>query len=78
MFGRKNYLAASHIIMALQGVIAAFANSYMGAFLNAGKVSAAYYVLCIAVVVAMILLGILARNPAYDSEKVIKTRETTV
>lgn len=78
VFGRKNYLAASRIIMALQGVIAAFANSYMGAFLNAGKVSAAYYVLCIAVVVAMILLGILARKPAYDSEKAIKTRETTV
>lgn len=78
VFGRKNYLAASRIIMALQGVIAAFANSYMGAFLNAGKVSAAYYVLCIAVVVAMILLGILARKPAYDSEKAIKTRETAV
>ena len=78
VFGRKNYLAASRIIMALQGVIAAFANSYMGAFLNAGKVSAAYYVLCIAVVIAMILLGILARKPAYDSEKAVMARETTV
>ena len=34
IFGRKNFLAASRIVMALQGVIAAFANMYMGAFIN--------------------------------------------
>lgn len=78
VFGRRNYLAASRIIMALQGVIAAFANSYMGAFLNSGNVSAAYYVLCVAVLAAMIMLGILARKPAYDSPEAAKAREAKV
>ena len=74
VYGRKNFLAASRVVMALQGVFAAFANMYMGAFLNVGNVSGAYYVLCIAVVVAMIMMGILARKPAYDSEAAAKAR----
>ena len=69
VFGRKYFLAASRVIMAAQGIFAAFANMYMGAFLNVGNVAGAYYVLCIAVVVAMVMMGILARKPAYDSEK---------
>lgn len=76
VFGRRNYLAASRIIMALQGVIAAFANSYMGAFLTSGNISMAYYVLCVAVVAAMVMLAILARKPAYDSAEAVKARET--
>ena len=46
----------------------------MGAFMNAGKVPAAYLVLCVFVLVAMIMMGILARKPAYDSEKAAKAR----
>ena len=75
VYGRKNFLAASRVIMAAQGIFAAFANMYMGAFINAGKISLAYYVLCIAVVVAMIMMGILARKPAYDSEEAIAARK---
>lgn len=69
VYGRKNFLAASRVVMAAQGIIAAFANKYMGAFMNAGKVPAAYLVLCVFVLVAMVMMGILARKPAYDSEK---------
>lgn len=69
VYGRKNFLAASRVVMAAQGIIAAFANKYMGAFLAKGNVSMAYYVLCIFVVVAMVMMGILGRKPAYDSEK---------
>ena len=75
VFGRKNYLAASRVIMAAQGIIAAFANMYMGAFLNAGNPKGAYLGLCAAVVVAIILLAILCRKPAYDSEEAILARE---
>lgn len=74
IFGRKNYLSASRIIMALQGVIAAFANMYMGAFINAGNPTGAYLVLCLFVVLAIILLAILSRKPAYDSEEAVKMR----
>ncbi len=75
VYGRKNFLAASRIVMALQGVIAAFANMYMGAFLSKGNPNGAYYVLCIAVVVAMILMFILSRKPAYDSPEAVAARE---
>ncbi|MCD7845783.1 MAG: MFS transporter [Oscillospiraceae bacterium] len=74
VFGRKNYLAASRIVMAAQGVIAAFANMYMGAFINAGNPNGAYLGLCGAVVVAIILLAILARKPACDSEEAVAAR----
>lgn len=74
VYGRKNFLAASRVVMAAQGIIAAFANMYMGAFLDKGNASGAYFVLCGAVVVAMIMMGILARKPAYDSEKAAALR----
>ncbi len=74
VFGRKNYLAASRVVMALQGVLAAFANSYMGAFLVTGNIKGAYLGLCGGVVVAIIMLAILARKPAYDSEEAAKAR----
>ncbi len=78
VFGRKNYLAVSRVVMALQGVIAAFANSYMGAFLNTGNIKGAYLGLCGGVVVAIILLAILARKPAYDSEEAMIARGEAV
>ena len=74
VFGRKNFLAASRVVMAIQGIIAAFANMYMGFFLARGNVSMAYYGLCIMVVVAIILLFILSRKPAYDSPEAIAAR----
>ena len=74
VYGRKNFLSASRVVMAAQGIIAAFANKYMGAFMAAGKVSTAYYVLCIFVVIAMVMMGILARKPAYDSDKAVAAR----
>ena len=74
VYGRKNFLAASRIVMALQGVIAAFANSYMGAFLAKGKADVAYYILCVAVLVAMVMCFILSRKPAYDSPEAVAAR----
>ena len=74
VFGRKNFLAASRVVMALQGVIAAFANSYMGAFLAKGNPNMAYYVLCIACVVAIVMFVILAKKPAYDSPEAVAAR----
>lgn len=75
VFGRKNFLAATRVVMALQMVIAAFANTYMGRFLGAGMASEAYYGLCGMVLVAIILVGLLARKPAYDSPEAAVARE---
>ncbi len=75
VYGRKNFLAATRVVIALQMVIAAFANTYMGRFLAAGKSSEAYYGLCVMVVVAIILVGLLARKPAYDSPEAAAARE---
>ena len=75
VFGHKNFLATSRVIMAAQGIIAAFAPTYMGAFLAKGNVKGAYFGLIIAVIVAIILLAILARKPAYDSDEAVKARE---
>lgn len=75
IYGRKNFLAATRVVIALQMVIAAFANTYMGRFLEAGKSSEAYYGLCVMVVVAIILVGLLARQPAYDSPEAAAARE---
>lgn len=55
-------------------IIAAIANMYMGAFLSRGNVNMAYYGLCIAVVVAIVLLFILSRKPAYDSPEAVAAR----
>ena len=75
VFGRRNYLAVSRVVMTAQCIIGAFSNMYMGAFLNAGNPKGAYFILCGAVVVAAILLVILARKPAYDSEEAVRARE---
>ena len=75
VFGRKNFLAVSRVVMAIQGAIGAFASMYMGAFLKAGNPKGAYFGLCGGVVVAIILLAILARKPAYDSEEAVRARE---
>ncbi len=66
VFGRKNFLAVTRILFAIQGVIAAFASMYMGKFIAAGNINMAYFVLVGAVIIAAILLIILGRKPAYD------------
>lgn len=74
VYGRKNFLSATRIVMALQMVIAAFANSYMGYFIAAGKSANAYLIWCIAIVIAIIMVLIIGRKPAYDSAEAAKER----
>lgn len=74
VFGRKNFLAASRVIMAAQMILAAFANSYMGYFLEAGKSGLAYLVWCVAIVIAIVMVLIVGRKPAYDSAEAVAAR----
>lgn len=74
VYGRKNFLAATRVVMAAQMIIAAFANSYMGYFIAAGKSGLGYLVWCIAIVIAIIMVLIVGRKPAYDSPEAIKSR----
>lgn len=74
VYGRKNFLAATRVVMAVQMIIAAFANSYMGYFLNAGKSGTAYLLWCVAVVIAIVMVLIVGRKPAYDSPEAVAAR----
>ena len=74
VYGRKNFLAATRVVMALQMVIAAFANSYMGYFIAAGKSGLGYLIWIIAIVVAIIMVLIVGRKPAYDSPEAVSAR----
>lgn len=67
VYGRKNFLSATRVVMALQMIIAAFANSYMGYFVAAGKSGLAYLLWTIAVIIAIVMVLIVGRKPAYDS-----------
>ena len=74
VYGRKNFLSATRVVMALQMVIAAFANSYMGYFVAAGKSGLAYLIWTAAIVVAIVMVLIVGRKPAYDSRKAAVAR----
>jgi len=74
VYGRKYFLSATRIVMALQMVIAAFANTYMGAFIAAGNSGMAYLIFIIPIVIAIVMVLILGRKPAYDSPEAQKAR----
>ncbi|MDO4545241.1 MAG: MFS transporter, partial [Bacillota bacterium] len=74
VFGQKNYLSVTRILAAIHGVIGAFASMYMGYFIAKGQINTPYYILIVAVIIAIIALVILARKPAYDSEEARKAR----
>ena len=75
VYGRKNFLAATRVVMALQMVIAAFANSYMGYFIAAGKSGLGYLIWIAAIIVAIIMVLIVGRKPAYDSPEAALARK---
>lgn len=64
VFGRKNFLGASRIIVSLIAVIASFASQYMAVFLNSGNLKLGYYGLCVGILVAAVLIGIVGRLAA--------------
>ena len=74
VYGRKNFLSATRVVMALQMVLAAFANSYMGYFVAAGKSGLAYLIWTAAIVVAIVMVLIVGRKPAYDSRQAALAR----
>lgn len=74
IYGRKNFLAATRVVMALQMVLAAFANSYMGYFIAEGKSGLGYLIWCVAIVVAIIMVLVIGRKPAYDSPEAVAAR----
>lgn len=74
VYGRRNFLAATRVVMAAQMIIAAFANSYMGYFIAAGKSGMGYLLWCIAIVIAIIMVLIVGRKPAYDSPEAVQSR----
>lgn len=65
--GRKQYMAANKWIMTIQAIPTAFALTFMGAFNQAGNLSAAYYVLLGLLVISFITLLSMKNIPDANS-----------
>jgi len=56
VYGRKHYMAANKWIMTIQAIPMAFALTFMGAFNQMGKLTTAYYILIVLLVISFITI----------------------